>query len=287
MGKSLIVLSHLQTKELLHARAAEKSLIAVSPDLGLSTVEVKLEADGVFFPDGQRLDWQGVNRIQSSKVGCFLLEGRELRKIQTFSEHTNRHIGLMPTNGAPTLLVAGFPMHRIKGTDPYQDTQTKIKSITPVVGLVLDTATGLGYTAIEAAKTADKVITIEIDPAVLEVARLNPWSRALFEDPKIEAKLGNSLDEVQKFESEMFERIIHDPPTFSLAGDLYSGAFYRSLYRILKRGGRIFHYTGDPNSRSGRRVTVGVIRRLEDAGFHGVSRRSEAFGVVAYRGSNT
>jgi predicted methyltransferase len=285
-GKPLIVLSHFQAKELLLGRAAEKSLIAVSPDLGLSTVEVKLEPDGVIFPDGQRLDWKGVDRIRSSEVGCFLLEDSELRKIQTFSEHTKRHISLMPTERAPTMLLAGFPMHRIKGIDPYQDTRTKIRSITPVIGLVLDTATGLGYTAIEAAKTADKVITIEIDPAVLEVARLNPWSKALFEHPKIEARVGNSLDEVQKLESEMFERIIHDPPTFSLAGDLYSGAFYRSLFRVLKQGGRIFHYTGDLKSHSGRRVTEGVIRRLKDAGFRGVSRRSEAFGVVAYKGSN-
>lgn len=286
MGKPMIVLSHFQAKELLHGRAAEKSLTPISPDLGLTTVKVKVEADGVIFPDGQRLDWKGVERIRRSEVGCFRFEGGELHKIHTFSEYTQRHIGLMPTNGAPTLLVAGFPMHRIKGTDPYQDTLTKIKCIKPVIGLVLDTATGLGYTAIEAAKTADKVITIEIDPAVLEVARLNPWSRALFEDPKIESRLGDSLDEVQKFESDSFERIIHDPPTFSLAGDLYSGAFYRSLFRVLKQGGRIFHYTGDPKSRSGRRVTEGVIRRLEDAGFRGVRRRPEAFGVVAHKERN-
>ena len=85
-----------------------------------------------------------------------------------------RAYSLMPTEGAPTLLVWGIPMHRIKGTNPQRDTLTKIQAIAPVAGRVLDTCTGLGYTAIEAARTAEQVVTIELDPTVLEVARLQP-----------------------------------------------------------------------------------------------------------------
>jgi predicted methyltransferase len=62
------------------------------------------------------------------------------------------------------------------------------------VGQVLDTATGLGYTAIEAAKTAAHVTTIELDPTALEVARCNPWSQALFDNPKIMQRIGDSFD---------------------------------------------------------------------------------------------
>ena len=68
---------------------------------------------------------------------------------------------------------------------------------------------------------------------------------------------------------------------FSLAGDLYSLAFYQQAFRVLKQNGRIFHYIGDPESRSGARVTAGVIRRLQDAGFERVVRVPRAFGVVA------
>jgi predicted methyltransferase len=244
-------------------------------------VNVHLESEGVRFHDGQILVWEDVKQVDNSEVGCFLFEGGELRKIQAFSKVTNRPISLMPTQGAPTLLVAGFPMHRIKDIDPLEDTRRKVKAISPVRGCVLDTATGLGYTATETAKTAERVVTIELDPAVLDIASLNPWSRALFEHPRIEQRIGDSFEVVQGFEVDSFDCILHDPPTFSLAGELYSSAFYREILRVLKPRGRLFHYVGDLESRSGRRTVAGVIRRLEEVGFSSVRRRAEAFGVTA------
>jgi hypothetical protein len=210
-----------------------------------------------------------------------------VEKIQRFSEFLGRAYSLMPTDGAPTLLVSGIPMHRVKDTEPHRDTLTKIRAVSPITGRVLDTCTGLGYTAIEAAKSAEQVVTIELDPTVLEVASLNPWSRALFEHPRIEQVVGDAFDEIAQFEDESFSRIIHDPPMFSLAGDLYSGEFYRELYRVMQRKGRLFHYVGDLDSRSGRNVVKGVARRLEEAGFSRIIRRPEAFGVVAYKGSSS
>lgn len=260
-----------------------------SPDLGLTELEARLEPECVLLPNGQRIGWELLERVRDSKTSgrlsdpCFVVEGDDLREIQVFSEYTNRSYSLLPTRGAPTMVVAGFPMHRIKDADPHQDTLTKIRAAAPVVGRVLDTATGLGYTAIEAARTADEVVTIELDPAALEVARLNPWSQRLFDNQKIIQLTGDSYEEVQKFEDESFSRIIHDPPAFSLAGDLYSGAFYRQLLRVLKRGGRVFHYIGNPDRTSGHRVTRGVARRLQEAGFARVVDRPEAFGLVAYK----
>jgi len=278
-----IVLSHHQVRPLLEAKDAGQASLMVSPDLGLTTVEVVIQADGVLFPGGARLAWPMAEKIVGSETACFTLAGAQIEKISAFSEETNRFCSLMPTQGAPTLLLAGFPMHRIKGTDPHQDTLSKMKAILPVVGRVLDTATGLGYTAIEASRTAAEVITIELDPAVLEVARLNPWSQALFDNPKITQIVGDSFDVVEGFEDEEFTRIIHDPPTFSLAGDLYSGVFYCQLFRILRRGGRLFHYIGDIERGQGQRVARGAARRLEEAGFSGVRPYPRAFALVAHK----
>jgi hypothetical protein len=278
-----IVLSHIQTQPLLQAQQTGQRRAEVSPDLGLTAVEVAIEPEGTRFPNGEWLSWEAVAEINASENNCFVIEDGEPRSVQLFSEFTNRLYSLMPTPAAPTMLVSGIPMHRIKGTDPYHDTLEKIKTLKPVVGRVLDTATGLGYTAIEAAKTADHVVTIELDPAVLDIARLNPWSQPLFENPKITQHLGDSYDVIEEFDDESFDRIIHDPPTLSLAGHLYAGDFYAELHRVLRRGGRLFHYIGNPESKSGQSVTRGVIRRLREAGFSRVARRPRAFGVLALR----
>ncbi len=278
-----IVLSHVQTHALLQALEAGQNRVEVSPDLGLTTVEVGIESEGVCFPNGDSLRWDAIEEISASENNCFVIEEGEPRRIQLFSEFTSLLYSLMPTPTAPTMLVSGIPMHRIKGTDPYHDTLEKIKTVKPVVGRVLDTATGLGYTAIEAAKTAAHVVTIELDPTALEIARLNPWSRALFDNPKIIQRIGDSYDVIEEFDDETFTRIIHDPPAFSLAGHLYSGEFYAELHRVLRRGGRLFHYAGNPDSKSGGNVTRGVMRRLQEAGFSRVARRPRAFGVVAFK----
>ena len=278
-----IVLSHIQTQPLLQAREAGQHRIEASPDLGLTTIELVIEPEGAHFPNGELLRWDAIEKISASANNCFVIEDSEPRKIQLFSEFTNRLYSLMPTRAAPTMLVSGIPMHRIKGTDPYHDTLEKIKTVKPVVGRVLDTATGLGYTAIEAAKTADLIVTIELDPTALEIARLNPWSRDLFDNPKITQRIGDSYDVVEEFDDQTFARIIHDPPALSLAGHLYGGEFYAQLHRVLRRGGRLFHYVGNPESKSGGNITRGVMRRLQEAGFSRVVRRPRAFGVVAFK----
>jgi len=88
---------------------------------------------------------------------------------------------------------------------------------------------------------------------------------------------------IQELADHAYSRVIHDPPMFSLAGDLYSTAFYKQLYRVLRSSGRLFHYIGDPKSRSGRNVTRGVIRRLQDSGFTRIKPYPQAFGVIAYK----
>ena len=278
-----IILSYVQAELLLKAKQQGITSVQISPDLGLSTVIVTLTSEGITFPNGEHLDWRSIEKISTSEVNCFILEHNAVSAIQVFSEYTNRVCSLMPTRGAPSMLIAGFVMHRIKDIDPMQDTLRKIAAISPIVGRALDTATGLGYTAIEAAKTADEVVTIELDPGAQEIARLNPWSRALFYSSKIHQIMGDAYEVVQTFEDGSFARIIHDPPTFSLAGDLYSGAFYRQLFRVLKRGGRLYHYIGDPNSKASGGVTKGALKRLQEAGFARVVRRPEAYGVVGYK----
>lgn len=282
----MIVLSHIQAESLLTARQKGASTLNISPDLGISTAQVQLTPEAVVFPWGEhdeQVNWHDIEKIRRAESNCFGVEQGAIRPIQVFSEATNRMCSLYPTQRTPTMLIAGFTMHRIVNIDPMQDTLKKVATIAPLTGRVLDTATGLGYTAIEAAKTASQVITIELDPGAQEIARQNPWSRGLFTAPNIQQILGDAYEIVLTFEENSFDRILHDPPVFSLAGELYSGAFYRELFRILKRGGRLFHYIGDLNSKSSGTVTRGVLKRLQEAGFTRTTKRPEAYGVVAYK----
>lgn len=279
-----VVLSHYQVTPVLQARRAGAVNATMSTDLGITTTRVRLSDTGIEFGDGQELLWQAAERVVKDENACFVLQAGGVRKIQTFSELTSRPLSLYPTRGAPTMLVAGFPMHRIKDSDPYQDTLTKVKTLAPVKGHVLDTATGLGYTAIELARTAARVVTIELDPAAQEIARQNPWSRALFEHATIEQRIGDAFEVAPTLGSRVFDAVLHDPPTLALAGDLYSLEFYQELFRVLRAGGKLFHYIGDPDSRFGANVTRGVIERLQAAGFTRIARRAEAFGVTAVKG---
>jgi hypothetical protein len=278
-----IILTHLQAKILLDAKEKGIASVQISLDLGISTVIVKLDTNGVELMPSQLFNWEGVKSIADSASSCFVIMNGVAQSIQFYSEATQRLYSLYPTSGAPSMLVSGIPMHRIKDTNPQQDTLEKIRSIKPVVGQVLDTATGLGYTAILAARTAEHVTTIELDPAVLQVCRVNSWSQELFDNPKITQIIGDSFDVVAGMESGSFTRVIHDPPVISLAGDLYSTDFYCELLRVMRNQARLFHYIGDPESKSGRNTTGGVIRRLEQAGFRKISRVPRAFGVVAIK----
>ena len=278
-----VTLAAAAADALLAARRRQEVRARVSPDLNVSQVDVALGDAAAIFPGGTAVAWPDLAEIAGDENGCYTCADGHIAKIQIFSEETQRVYTLYPTSGAPTMLISGIPMHRIKDTDPHQDTLAKIRAAGPLAGRVLDTCTGLGYTALAAAEKGAQVTTVELDPAVHAIIRRNPWSHRLFATPAITPLLGDVEEVITTFADASFDAIIHDPPMFSLAGELYSLAFYRELLRVLRRGGRLFHYIGNPESKSGATVTRGVVRRLTEAGFRRVQERAQAFGVVAVK----
>jgi len=273
-----MIFSHFQTR-LLSGNNPPSSL-SLSTDLNRSSTKIRKTDGGWQFPSGEVLTDSQLTTINQDENSCFILSNGQLIKAALYSERTNRYYSLMPTVKAPTMLISGIPMHRIKDVTPDEDTTNKIRALGKPYGIILDTSTGLGYTAIQAARSAAKVITVEFDPTVLSICRMNPWSAELFTDPKISRIVGDSWDIANMFPDRTFDAIIHDPPTFSLAGHLYAQTIYDNFFRILKDKGRLFHYIGNPDSRSGASVGRGVVNRLEKAGFR-VRPKPEAFGVLA------
>jgi len=277
------VLSHYQTSLLLNARQTGQKSAITSIDLGISTVQALVEAEGVAFPGSIMLGWEDIEKISANENACYYIKDNVPIAIRGFSETLGRVYSLMPTPSAPVMLIAGFSMHRFKDIEPLQAALAMVAPLAPVHGHILDTTTGLGYTTIEASKRASHVTTIELCPVAQEMARMNPWSRGLFNNPKISQIMGDSFEKIMTFADNSFSGVIHDPPTVSLAGDLYSGKFYKQVHRIVKPRGRMFHYLGNPESSTGSGVTRGVIKRLYEAGFEKVILQPKAFGVVAYK----
>lgn len=251
----------------------------VSFDLGLSEVSLNYSGERVFLPDGSVVKFEALKKIKNRENSIFFPEGDKLHMVAVSKDHFYK---LVPTGMAPTVEVDGIRMHRTKGTTPDADADEKIKAMDIRGGRVLDTCTGLGYTAQASLKGgASLTISIELKPEILWMARINPWSRRIFEDQRILLLVGDTFDLIDALPSGFFSYIIHDPPRLTLAGHLYGQSFYLKMFSSLERGGCLFHYTGEPGSRR-RRINLhrGVMQRLRGVGFKEVTFHRNIRGVT-------
>jgi uncharacterized protein len=211
-------------------------------------------------------------------------EGRQVI-YRHFSPQTNRlYLLFREGDDLANLEISGVKM---KSSRPSIRAvlDASLRHLRPLAGVCLDTCGGLGYTAIALASApgVTGVSSFEVDANVIEAARHNPDSARLFAEPKIDLRNEDVFEALDGFPDATFDRVFHDPPRVGLAGELYSGAFYEKLYRVMRPGGRLFHYTGAPGEKAGRRTVAGVIRRLSAAGFREVRGDPAAQGVSATR----
>lgn len=266
---------------------ARSSCITVSLDMGISKHRVCINSSGLVRVEGLELEFPLQHSRPSSDDRVVVIEDAD--RIYEVSKRTNKGFYKLKAIGpfkAPTLEISGIHMHRIVDIDPWLDSRLKV--LEARVGrndAVLDTCTGLGYTAIHSVlRGAGLVVTAEVDDNVVWIAERNPWSRRLA-DSRI-VKLGVDITKaVRELPSEFFDRIIHDPPRLaSASGELYSLDFYKELYRVLRPRGILYCYTGEPGRHGGPRIVKGVGERLRMAGFEvRFSRRT--LGFVAFKRS--
>ena len=253
---------------LLHKFNAKKLLKGerkISLDLGLTTERVEVKGND-FVIRGVEVKKKIVEKIDGDKQNNIFLVFPEGVKKALFFDNTVYKLRLVSPETAPTLEINGIHMHRIKGITPWEDARDKIISAEVKKGeKVLDICTGLGYTAIHSARKGAEVATVEKDKNVLELAEFNPWSKELANE-RIKIFLAPAEEFVKTLESDSFDAVLHDPPREALARELYSRDFYRELYRVLKEGGRILHYVGEPKKRATDFLKA-TAKRLEQAGF--------------------
>jgi predicted methyltransferase len=257
MGPLLTLKVHdaLRTAARIGAPAVECSL-----DLERSTTTVEVDAHG-WSLRGQRYPFPDVCKDRT----VYYWTGEAFAPVSRF---TDSLIKLVPTEwGPPTFEIDGIKMLPTKEVSPYEDAKQKVALIQPRGKAILDTCGGLGYFAAWCLeRQASQVLSYEKNADVIWLRSLNPWS------PEIGNGLtltqGDIAEQIVMLPSESVDAILHDPPRFGTAGELYSQVFYDHLARVLKRKGKLFHYTGAPNKlTSGRDVPNEVAKRLRHAGF--------------------
>lgn len=188
---------------------------------------------------------------------------------------------LVPTPfGAPTFEIDGIKMLPTAQDSPFADAERKVRLVAPAGRRILDTCGGLGYFAHWCvALGAVEVLSVEKHAEVLWLRAHNPWSPP--SAPPLTLHAGDIAAILPTLPANGFDAVLHDPPRFGIAGELYAGEFYAGLARVLKRGGQLFHYTGTPNRlTSGRDVPAEVARRLQQAGF---TTQRHGDGILALR----
>ncbi|WP_279142244.1 class I SAM-dependent methyltransferase [Photobacterium phosphoreum] len=275
---------YLHTKnaqQVLDAIGKRLSSVRISTDLNLTEQDFVVTDQGLILDEDNQLSIADLKKIVKKTQRIYLCSDGDMEPIE------DRSVGyykLAPTEGAPLLEISGVKMHISKGTDPFASASGMAKQAVRSGDNVLDCCSGLGYAAIAAHRLgAKKVLTIELSESVMGLRALNPWSHDL-NNAGIEQRQGSSFELITTMPSMSFDAVIHDPPRFSLAGELYSEEFYGEIYRVLRQDGRLFHYTGNPHiMKKGSGFVDGVIRRLKAVGFKNIQKVDHLMGVSAQK----
>ena len=251
----------LEVSEALRAAARTgRPKIECTLDLGRSTTTVEVSAAGWIW-QGQRYP-----HLESCKDRTiyYWVDGA----FQPVARYATSLVKLVPTaSGPPTFEIDGIKMLPTARVSPYLDAERKVDLIQPNGKVILDTCGGLGYFAGWCLQRhAKQVLSYEKNPDVIWLRSLNPWS------PEIGSGLtliqADIIEVIGLLPDTSVDAVLHDPPRFGIAGELYSQLFYDHLSRVLKPNGKLFHYTGTPNKlTSGRDVPGEVAKRLRRAGF--------------------
>lgn len=249
-----------QYEQFVAARAAGETRLECSLDLERSQTVVELATTGWI--------WQGQTFPYLSAAKDRTIYHWDGVCFQPLARYRTSLIKLVPTVwGPPIFEIDGIKMLPTAKVSPFADAKRKVGLIEPQGKIILDTCGGLGYFAAWCLQgQAAQVLSYEKNPDVIWLRQLNPWSPV--NGDGLNLTQADITEGIHDLADASVDAILHDPPRFGIAGELYSLVFYQQLARVLKRRGKLFHYTGSPNKlTSGRDVANEVAQRLQRAGF--------------------
>ena len=229
-------------------------------DLGRTTSVIEVSAE--------RWTWQGCAFPYLEECKPRTIYHWTGAAFEPVSRYSGSLVKLVPTEwGPPTFEIDGIKMLPTADISPWEDARRKVELIRPAGKVILDTCGGLGYFAAWCLQGgAAQVLSFEKNPDVIWLRGINPWSPP--PGGGLTLTQADVAVEIAGLPGQSVDAVLHAPPRFGIAGELYSQAFYDQLARVLKRRGRMFHYTGAPNRLTSRRdVPDEVAKRLRHAGF--------------------
>ncbi|MGV8176728.1 MAG: MnmC family methyltransferase [Candidatus Bilamarchaeaceae archaeon] len=228
-------------------------------------------------------DFKGFHYTADDRF-IYAKKGRTEYKLAVFTDHLYK---LRLMQGVPVLEIDGLRMQLVRDfPTPLDYAKEVVASFGTGIGAgkqVLDTCMGLGYTALEAEKKLSYVITCEKHKEVIELAKWNPWSEKLFSSTRVKVEHADISEKIRDLEAESFNAVIHDPPRFSLAPELYTVRFYSELFRVMVPEARMFHYTGSVGKMRGHDIVSKTASRLKEAGFKNIKANARLQGVFCMK----
>ena len=263
------ILSSQQLREINQAIQDEKDYIELSFDLNYSGKKEKV----MLFEKGIILKENKIEipEIKVKDKSCYLILEDTLERTQYFSG--NGIYKLIPTSFRPILQISGTSMHKQAFVERIESEKLQ--------GKVLDSGTGLGYTAIAASETAKKVVTIEFDKMVCDIQKINPYSQKLFINEKIKLIQGDLTQAIRNFQEKEFDSIVLDGGTPKSSGHFFSLENYQQVFRILKNNSKLYHYVPNPHIHRGKDFAERIMRLLKKAGFSVLERNKEGSYLIA------
>jgi predicted methyltransferase len=266
-------------------KSQDAAEIELSLDLGRTVLKVRIGQNKLQIADDILPLPDELFRASDERT-IFKWRDGSWEKWQFFDKRTGKYYKpvFVEPGKPPTLEISGIKMHVTQNGNPETDTENKLKTLGTIKGKILDTCLGLGYTTIYSSRISqvEIVFSCEKDQNVLQICRENPWSAELFGNSKIQLMIISADSFVRFVPDNCFDAVLHDPPRFALAPELYSEIFYQQIYRLLKPGGKFYHYTGNPNQAQ-RKMPLAqkTLELLTKVGFRKV--RLSYQGVVAQK----
>ncbi|OLS22868.1 MAG: Polyamine aminopropyltransferase [Candidatus Heimdallarchaeota archaeon LC_3] len=263
--KNVPILSNKGLFEIQNAlRIKKDSILNISLDLNLSisSIQILHSSNQFILPSGEIIDFP--KKYKDKTKICYAIENNQIFPLKFFNDRMKFFYKLVPTSNRPILTVSATPFHKKPFLDFIETMSLK--------GKVLDGGTGLGYSAIIASKTADKVITVEWDSNILLMGTYNPYSAELFNNDIIELIEDDITEYISSCENKIFDFIIQDGGMPKSSGTFFSYSHATELFRVLKPKGRLFFYLPQHGKTKGRDFGAEQIERLKNSGFRLLER---------------